>query len=117
MISSFGLPSPASLNGATTTVTTSPYWLIGTYFILTIAELFLSPMGISFVSKVAPPKQKGLMQGLWLCATALGNQLLFIGAIFYDSIELWQLWAFFAVCCAISGIFMFSIMKRVDKYA
>ncbi|MDA3781413.1 MAG: peptide MFS transporter, partial [Bacteroidales bacterium] len=45
-------------------------WLISTYFILTIAELFLSPMGISFVSKVSPPKYQGLMQGGWLGATA-----------------------------------------------
>ena len=47
-----------------------------TYLILTVAELYISPLGISFVFKVAPPKYQGIMQGGWLGATALGNQLL-----------------------------------------
>ena len=54
----------------------SPYWLISSYLILTVAELFLSPMGLSFVSKVAPSRFQGLMQGGWLLATAVGNKLL-----------------------------------------
>ena len=57
-----------------------PYWLMSSYLVLTIAELFLSPMGLSFVSKVAPPRFQGLMQGGWLLATAAGNKLLFIGS-------------------------------------
>ncbi len=95
----------------------SPYLLISTYFILTIAELFLSPMGISFVSKVAPPKYKGTMQGGWLAATAIGNQLLFIGALFYGKLELWQLWSFFVICCLLSAGFIFFMMKRLEKTA
>ena len=62
----------------------SPYWLISSYLILTIAELFLSPMGISFVSKVSPPRFQGLMQGGWFLATATGNKLLFIGGFFWE---------------------------------
>lgn len=115
ILSSIALISPDALAGAPTPDRVSPYWLVSTYFILTIAELFLSPMGISFVSKVAPPRYKGIMQGGWLCATALGNQLLFVGAILYDSIELWQLWAFFVICCLISATFIFSIMKRLER--
>ena len=53
------------LDGGTSSITVSPYWLITTYFTLTLAELHLSPMGLSFVSKVAPPKIKGLMMGGW----------------------------------------------------
>ncbi|HML84632.1 MAG TPA: MFS transporter, partial [Bacteroidales bacterium] len=93
----------------------TPYLLISTYFVLTIAELFLSPMGISFVSRVAPPKYKGTMQGGWLAATALGNQLLFIGAILYGKVEIWQLWLFFVVCCLLSAAFIFSMMKRLES--
>jgi POT family proton-dependent oligopeptide transporter len=93
----------------------SPYWLISSYLILTIAELFLSPMGLSFVSKVSPVRFQGLMQGGWLLATATGNKLLFIGGYFWDKIELWQLWGIFIICCIFSAAFIFSIMKRLEK--
>ena len=56
-----------------------PWVLIVTYFFLTVAELFISPLGLSFVSKVAPKNLQGLCQGLWLGATAVGNGLLWIG--------------------------------------
>jgi len=96
----------------------TPMLLIGTYFILTVAELFISPLGISFVSKVAPPKYQGVMQGGWLGATALGNQLLFIGAILYESVPLWLTWGVFVVACVISMftiIFMLKWLERVSK--
>ncbi|NTW31776.1 MAG: peptide MFS transporter [Bacteroidetes bacterium] len=94
-----------------------PYWLMSSYLILTIAELFLSPMGLSFVSKVAPPRFQGLMQGGWLLATAVGNKLLFVGSFFWGKLELWQLWLIFIVCCALSATFIFSIMKRLERVA
>lgn len=93
----------------------SPYWLINSYLILTIAELFLSPMGLSFVSKVAPSRFQGVMQGGWLLATAVGNKLLFVGSYFWGKLELWQLWAIFVVCCLLSALFIFSIMKRLEE--
>jgi len=92
-----------------------PYWLINSYLILTIAELFLSPMGLSFVSKVAPSRFQGVMQGGWLLATAVGNKLLFVGSFFWGKLDLWQLWAIFVVCCILSAIFVFSIMKRLER--
>jgi POT family proton-dependent oligopeptide transporter len=72
-------------------------------------------MGLSFVSKVAPPKMKGTMQAGWLCATALENLLLPIGSYLWGRIELWQLWGFFVVCCLLSATFIFSVMKRLEK--
>ncbi len=92
-----------------------PYWLISSYLILTIAELFLSPMGLSFVSKVAPPRFQGLMQGGWLLATAVGNKFLFVGSKFWGTLDLWQLWAIFIVCCLLSALFIFSIIKRLEN--
>ncbi len=92
-----------------------PYWLINTYLILTIAELFLSPMGLSFVSKVAPARFQGLMQGGWLLATAVGNKFLFVGSVFWNKLDLWQLWAIFVVCCILSALFIFSILKRLEN--
>lgn len=92
-----------------------PYWLISSYLILTIAELFLSPMGLSFVSKVAPVRFQGVMQGGWLLATAVGNKLLFVGSFFWGKLDLWQLWLIFIVCCLVSAAFIFSILKRLEK--
>jgi len=90
-------------------------WLISTYFTLTIAELFLSPMGISFVSKVSPPKYQGLMQGGWLGATALGNLMLGVGSFLYERVQIWQVWAIFIVLCFIAAGFIFSVMKKLEK--
>jgi POT family proton-dependent oligopeptide transporter len=95
----------------------TPLLLLGTYFILTVAELFISPLGIAFVSKVAPPQYQGIMQGGWLGATALGNQLLFFGAIMYESIPLWITWGVFVVVCVISMSTMFFMLRWLERIA
>lgn len=119
IIASLGLPSPRFLNGlvAPAGSQVSVYWLISTYFLVTIAELFLSPIGISFVSRVAPPKYKGLMQGGWFAATAAGNYLVGVVAWFWMKVPLWALWTILVAACALSAIFMFSIMKRLERVA
>ncbi len=94
---------------------TSPYWLIFAYLVLTFAELLLSPMGISFVSKVAPPKLKGLMMGGWFVATAIGNLLVMVGGFLWAGIPLWSVWAVFIALCLISALFMFAMMKRLES--
>ena len=94
---------------------TSPYWLIFTYLILTFAELLLSPMGISFVSKVAPPKLKGLMMGGWFVATAIGNMLVAVGGFLWAGLPLWSVWTVFIVLCLLSALFMFVMMKRIES--
>jgi len=116
-LGSFGLLSPMDRGDIVDYTRVTPYWLMSTYFTLTVAELFISPMGISFVSKVAPPKYKGLMQGGWFAATAAGNFLIQIGSHFWSRVPLWSLWMFFVICCVISAIFMFSIMKKLEKVA
>ena len=115
---STGLPTPnalESMGGLDEASRVSPNWLISTYFVLTIAELFLSPMGISFVSKVAPPKYKGLAQGGWLAATAVGNYLVAIIGYLWGGMPLWMLWGVLVICCAISAIFLFSVMKKLER--
>ncbi len=92
-----------------------PYWLISSYLILTIAELFLSPMGLSFVSKVAPGRFQGVMQGGWLLATAVGNKLLFVGSSLWGKLDLWQLWLIFIVCSLLAATFIFSIIKFLER--
>ncbi|MDY0200024.1 MAG: peptide MFS transporter [Bacteroidales bacterium] len=120
-ISSIGLPGNEeriAMGGIGDAVRVTPWLLIGTYLILTVAELFISPLGIAFVSQVAPPKYQGIMQGGWLTATALGNQLLFIGVIFYNTIPLWATWSIFVVACLVSMftmLFMLKWLERVSK--
>jgi POT family proton-dependent oligopeptide transporter len=122
LVASLNLVSPKDLidaNGNTLPVPddsrVTPYWLVSGYLIMTIAELFLSPIGLSFVSKVAPVRFQGLMQGGWLLATAVGNKLLFFGSFFWGILELWQLWGIFIICCLLSALFIFSIMRRLEK--
>lgn len=50
-------------------------WLLGTYAIVTIGELCLSPMGLAFVSKLSPTRVTGLMMGGWFLSTAIGNKM------------------------------------------
>lgn len=117
LVSSLNLPSPNLLKGSPVpdAERVSSYWLISIYLVLTVAELFLSPMGLSFVSKVAPSRFQGLMQGGWLLATAVGNKLLFVGTLLWDKVQLWQLWLVFIICCLTSAAFIFSILKRLEK--
>lgn len=117
-LSSIGLPSKSTIiemGGLPDVQRVTPLILIGTYLILTVAELFISPLGISFVSKVAPPKYQGIMQGAWLGATAVGNQLLFLGAIFYKSIPISYTWLVFVGACLISMFTMLAMLKWLER--
>ena len=111
---SMGLASPKELGGAVSDTLVSPNWLISTYLVLTFAELLLSPMGISFVSKVAPPKYKGAMMGCWFAATAIGNYLVSIPGLLWNKIPLWGVWSVLIALCLVSAIFIFSIMKKLE---
>ncbi len=118
IVGSMGLPSPneqKALGDAATLV--SPNWLISTYLVLTFGELLLSPMGISFVTKVAPPKLKGLMMGGWFASTALGNFLVSVGGYLWGGLPLWVVWSVFIGVCVVSALFMFIMMKRLEKVA
>lgn len=115
IIASGNLQSPGELGGGVSDKLVSANWLITTYFILTIAELFLSPMGISFVSKVAPPQYKGLMQGGWLAATATGNYLVGVMGGFWDKVPLSVFWGILTICCFLSAIFIFSVIRKLDR--
>ena len=92
-----------------------PWVLIVVYFFLTVAELFISPLGLSFVSKVAPKHIQGLCQGLWLGATAIGNLFLFRGPMMYNKIPIWQCWTVFFVICLVSMGVMFGMVKWLER--
>ena len=116
---SMGYPSADQFDdwtvAAREAVKASPYVLIVLYFFLTVAELFISPLGLSFVSKVAPKNLQGLCQGLWLGATAVGNLLLWIGPLMYNAWPIWQCWTVFLVVCAISMGVMLGMVKWLER--
>ena len=120
-IGSFGLPMPQTEMGAdgnpvaVHVADVTPNLLIMVYLVLTFGELLLSPMGISFVSKVAPPKYKGMMMGGWFVATAIGNQLVVVGGLLWGAVPLWVCWSVFLGVCLVAAVFMFAMMKRLEK--
>lgn len=117
LISSRSAISPFKLDGVLIPEDSrvSPYWLMGTYLMLTIGEIFLSPMGASFVSKVSPKRFQGLMQGGWLFTTAVGSKFLVVGSYLWDKVELYVLWGIFALICIVSAVIVFSIIKRLEQ--
>jgi len=116
VVAAMSLASPASLEnaGGVSPLLVTPYWLIMTYFTLTVAELFLSPMGLSFVAKVSPPKFRGLMQGGWLAATAVGNFLSGLVAIPYARLQLWHTFALLVCTSLLAAAFMFLMLKKLE---
>ena len=119
MIFSFALPAKESLGtmsaAAIDAIRVTPWVMIGLYFILTVAELFISPLGLSFVSKVAPPHLQGLMQGGWLAATATGNALVLIGGILYSNVPIWACWLVFVAATGLSMLIMLSMVKWLER--
>lgn len=95
---------------------TGPYVLILTYFFLTVAELFISPLGLSFVSKIAPKHLQGICQGLWLTSTAVGNLFIALGVTMLNQFpQQWMCWAVFAGFCLLSMIVMLSMVKWLER--
>lgn len=120
VIASLGLLTPSAQAEAVQAGTASfvsPNWLVSTYLVLTFGELLLSPMGISFVSKVAPPKYKGMMMGGWFVSTAVGNYLTAVAAWLWGDLDLWIVWGVLVALCLVSAIFIFSVMKKLEKVA
>ena len=120
IFASIGLLSPDQQEVAMEAGTASfvsPNWLVSTYLVLTFGELLLSPMGISFVSKVAPPKYKGMMMGGWFVATAIGNYLTSVASALWGDLPLYVVWGVLVGLCLLSALFIFSVMKRLEKVA
>ena len=92
------------------------YWVMFVvYFFLTVAELFISPLGLSFVSKVAPRHLQGLCQGLWLAATAIGNLFIFVGPLMYNAWPIWVCWTVFLAVCIVSMSIMLGMVKWLER--
>lgn len=116
----YNYPSGEEFKGLAESVKESmkagPAVLILTYFFLTVAELFISPLGLSFVSKIAPKHLQGICQGLWLSSTAIGNLFIALGVTMLNSFpHQWECWAMFAGLCILSMGVMFSMLKWLER--
>jgi len=115
-----GYPSGEEFKGLAEAVKSSikvgPWVLIVTYFFLTTAELFISPLGLSFVSKIAPQHLQGICQGLWLTATAIGNLFIALGVTMLNNFpHQWECWAVFAFFCLASMGVMLGMLKWLER--
>lgn len=94
---------------------TSPYWLWGTYFVFTISELLLSPIGLSLVSKLAPARLTALLMGGWFLSTAIGGKLAGVMTSFWDDFTDKKVFFLILVIAAfIGGILIFSRLKSLN---
>ena len=112
-LSSVGVPAADPVNH-TDQADVAPALLVNTYLILTFAELLLSPIGISFVTKVAPVKYKGLMMGGWFVATAIGNKLVSIPGHMWG-MDLTLVWGTLMVICLLAAAFIFAVIKKLNR--
>jgi len=94
----------------------SVWWLVANYGIITIGELFLSPMGLSIVSKLSPKNITALMMGGWFLATSIGNKLSGVLASMWDTYDDKAnfFWVNFALLI-FATILMFALVKNLNK--
>jgi len=95
----------------------SPAWLVGTYFFVTLAEILISPMGQSFVSKVAPPRIAGLMMGGWFAATAAGSYGSGLLGKSYSSLPHHQYFLFLAALMVLAAVLIAIFLKKLKRFA
>lgn len=94
----------------------SVWWLVANYGVITIGELFLSPMGLSIVSKLSPAKITSLMMGGWFLSTSIGNKLSGVLASMWDTYEdkAHFFWVNFGLLL-FATLLMFVLLKRLNK--
>ncbi|HZG00684.1 MAG TPA: MFS transporter, partial [Chitinophagales bacterium] len=94
----------------------SIFWLIMTYGVITIGELFLSPMGLSLVSKLSPPRITALMMGGWFLSTSIGNKLSGVLASLWDTYEHKAnfFWLNFALLM-FAAVVMFAMLRWLNR--
>lgn len=95
---------------------TSSYWLWGTYFVFTISELLLSPIGLSLVSKLAPARLTALLMGGWFLSTSIGGKIAGVMTSFWDDFTDKKIFFLILVIAAfIGGILIFARIKSLNQ--
>jgi POT family proton-dependent oligopeptide transporter len=95
----------------------SPSWLIGTYFLVTLAEILISPMGQSFVSKVAPPRIAGLMMGGWFAATAAGSYGSGLLGKSYSRLAHHEFFLFLTALMLLAAVLVAIFLRKLRRFA
>ncbi len=104
--------------GATYTVEgqlVSPGWLISTYFLHTCGELCLSPVGLSSITKLSPPKFVGQMMGTWFMGAALGNLIAGLVAGQFETLPLPQLFLTVSISVGVVGVLFFLFARPIKR--
>jgi POT family proton-dependent oligopeptide transporter len=95
----------------------SPVWLVTTYFLVTLSEIMISPMGQSFVSKVSPKKIQGLMMGGWFAATALGSYASGLLGKFYSDFSHHEYFLILTGLLFFSAVLVLLFLKKLKRFA
>jgi POT family proton-dependent oligopeptide transporter len=95
----------------------SPWWLISSYFAVTVSELLVSPMGLSYVSKVAPARMRGLMMGCWFGSTAIGSYGSGWLGRYYSQFQHHNFFLIIAVLPFFSALLVLPFLKRLNRFA
>ncbi|HEV7782453.1 MAG TPA: peptide MFS transporter [Chitinophagaceae bacterium] len=95
---------------------TSSMWLFLTYGVFTVSEICLSPIGLSFVSKLAPQRLTALMMGGWFISTSLGGKVAGVMASSWDTMHDKRIFfGVIAIAAILGGLLIFSRVKSLDK--
>ena len=109
----FALLVPAAKIAQGQGVLVSPWWLIGVYFLHTIGELCLSPVGLSIVTKLAPARIVGAMMGLWFLSIAVGNKMAGWVAGFFERLPLPQLFGVVALTTFVAAVILLALTRPI----
>ncbi len=95
----------------------SPWWLISSYFVVTISEILVSPMGLSFVSKVSPQRMRGLMMGCWFGSTAIGSYGSGLLGKYYSQFPHHTFFLIIAAMPFCSALLVLPFLKRLNRFS
>jgi POT family proton-dependent oligopeptide transporter len=97
------------------TMKRSILWLVGSTVIYTFGELYLSPIGLSFVTKVAPVRMVSMMMGVWFLANFIGNYMTGYLGTFYEKMPKTQFFGLMTAIGVVAGLVLFVISRPLDK--
>lgn len=101
--------------GAVASGKVSPMWLVGTYLLQTIGELCLSPVGLSSMTRLAPPRIVSLMMGTWFLAASIGNYFAGKAAVYSEKLPMQEFYLYIFVIAFIASFVMFSLVKPINR--
>jgi POT family proton-dependent oligopeptide transporter len=110
----FALMMFAALSGGDTGKV-SVLWLISSYAVITLAEICLSPMGLSLANKLSPPRMRGLMMGCWFAATSVGKYLAgFVGG-YWEKMDHSRFFGLLVILSVIAFVLMLSVRRKINS--